>query len=98
MRQVDPVTGLVVVGNLPLDYNFVTMRQARIALLEAGLLDAVESAIALIPDEIQRKKAEIEWNYSQEVQRYNGFVSVLAPMLGLTDEQTDALFRRAKEL
>ena len=98
MQQIDPKTGLMVVGNLPADYSFVTMRQARIALLEVGLLDSVESAIASIPDPVQRKKAEIEWNYSQEVQRHNGFVSVLAPMLGLTDEQTDQLFMRAKLL
>lgn len=35
---------------------------------------------------------------SQEVQRHNGFVSVLAPMLGLTEAQTDALFFTAAGL
>lgn len=35
---------------------------------------------------------------SQEVQRHNGFVSVLAPVLGMTAEQTDALFIGAATL
>lgn len=43
----------------------VTMRQARLALLGAGLLDDVNSAIAAIPDPVQRKAAEIEWEYAQ---------------------------------
>ena len=75
----------------------VTMRQARLALLGAGLLDDVEAAIAALPSP-QKEAARIEWEYSQEVQRHNGFVSVLAPALGMTDEQTDALFVTAAVL
>ena len=69
----------------------VTMRQARLALLGAGLLDDVDAAINAMPSP-QKEAARIEWEYSQEVQRHNGFVSVLAPMLGLTDAQLDTLF------
>lgn len=75
----------------------VTMRQARLALLGAGLLDDVDAAINSLPSP-QKEAARIEWEYSQEVQRHNGFVSVLAPMLGLTEAQTDALFVAAKGL
>ena len=75
----------------------VTMRQARLALLGAGLLDDIDAAINSLPSP-QKEAARIEWEYSQEVQRYNGFVSVLAPLLGLTDAQTDALFVAAKGL
>ena len=75
----------------------VTMRQARLALLSAGLLDGVEAAIAALPSP-QKEAARIEWEYSQEVQRHNGFVSVLAPALGMTDGQTDALFLAAAAL
>lgn len=77
--------------------SIVTMRQARLALLGAGLLDDVEAAIAALPSP-QKEAAKIEWEYSQEVQRHNGFVSVLAPALGMTDEQTDALFVAAAAL
>ena len=75
----------------------VTMRQARLALLGAGLLDDIDAAINALPSQ-QKEAARIEWEYSAEVQRHNGFVSVLAPLLGLTDAQTDALFVAAKGL
>ena len=75
----------------------VTMRQARLALLGAGLLDDVDAAIAALPSP-QKEAAKIEWEYSQEVQRHNGFVSVLAPILGMTAEQTDAMFIGAANL
>lgn len=77
--------------------QLVTMRQARLALLGAGLLGGVEAAINALPSP-QKEAARIEWEYSAEVQRHNGFVSVLAPLLGLTDAQTDALFVAAKGL
>lgn len=76
----------------------VTMRQARLALLGAGLLDSVDAAIAAIPDETARKAAMIEWEFAGEVQRHSGIVSALVPALGLTDEQTDQLFVVAAEL
>ena len=97
MQQIDPKTGLVVVGDLPADCSFVTMRQARLALHQKGLLHQVSLIIASLP-EPDRTKAEIEWEYSQEVQRYNGFVSVIGPALGLTEETTDDLFKLAKTL
>lgn len=75
----------------------VTMRQARIALHRAGLLASVDSAIASLP-EPQRTEAQIEWEYSQEVQRHNGFVAILAPILGLDDAALDALFTLADTL
>ena len=75
----------------------VTMRQARLALLGAGLLPSIDSSIDSLPSP-QKEAARIEWEYSQEVQRHNGFVSVLAPMLGLTSAQIDALFIGAAQL
>lgn len=75
----------------------VTMRQARLALLGAGLLAGIEAAINALPSP-QKEAARIEWEYSQEVQRHNGFVSALAPVLGLSDGQIDALFIAAAQL
>ena len=75
----------------------VTMRQARRALLAAGLLAAVEAAIDALA-EPERSAARIEWEYSSEVQRHNGFVTQLAPALGLSDAQLDALFVSAAAL
>lgn len=75
----------------------VTMRQARLALLGAGLLTQVETAIDALP-EPHRSAARIEWDYSSEVHRSRAFVQQLGSALGLTDEQLDDLFTQAATL
>ena len=75
----------------------VTMRQARLALEAVGKLDDVDAAIAALPLPT-RKKAQIEWEYSNEVQRHNGIVSQLGPALSLTEAEIDALFVAAAAL
>ena len=75
----------------------VTMRQARLALLGAGKLALVDAAIDSMP-EPTKSAARIEWEYSGEVQRHNGFVAALGPALGLTDAQIDGLFVAAEKL
>ena len=75
----------------------VTMRQARLALLAAGKLDDVEAAINALP-EPPKTPALIEWNYSNEVLRHNGFVSQIAPMIGMTPADLDAIFIDAAKL
>ena len=76
----------------------VTMRQARLALLRAGLLDDVYAAIAAIPDPANRKAAEIEWEYAQTVDRNSPFTQQMAAGLNLTAEQLDELFTQAAGL
>lgn len=71
--------------------QIVTMRQARLALLGAGKLAAVNAAINALPSPA-KEAAQIEWEYSQEVNRQNGLVSQLAPLLGMTEADLDALF------
>lgn len=75
----------------------VTMRQARLALLGAGKLAAVDAAINGLP-EPQRSAARIEWDYSSTVRREQPLVLGLAPALGLTSGQLDALFIAAAAL
>lgn len=75
----------------------VTMRQARLVLLGAGLLDDVEAAINALPSPI-KEQARIEWDYSSTVQRHNGLVSQLGPLLGLTEAQLDSMFITAKAI
>lgn len=72
----------------------VTMRQARLALLEAGLLDAVTTAIDGL-SEPAKTAARIEWEYSQTVQRHRGLVAQVGTALGLSAAQLDALFTSA---
>ena len=75
----------------------VTMRQARLALLGAGLLDQVNTAIASMPG-AEGDAARIEWEYASTVDRHGPTVLALAPALGLTDTQIDELFRQAATL
>lgn len=75
----------------------VTMRQARIALSRANKLQLIAPAINSLPSPA-KEEAQITWEYSQEVQRYNGFVSQLAPALGMTEQDIDNLFIAASKL
>ena len=75
----------------------VTMRQARMALNAAGKLSQVESAIDALP-EPNRTAARIEWEYSNEVQRGNSFVSLLGAALSMSESELDALFTQAATL
>jgi chromosome segregation ATPase len=83
--------------NAPVVPQTVTMRQARLALLGAGKLALVDAAIDSMP-EPQKSAARIEWEYSNEVQRHNSFVSALGPALGMTSAQIDQLFIAAAKL
>lgn len=71
----------------------VTMRQARLALLAAGMLPAVTAAINAAGD-----AAKIDWEYAQTVDRGFGLVPAMAAQLGLTEAQIDALFVAAAAL
>lgn len=75
----------------------VTMRQARLALLDAGLLSSVQTAINSL-QEPAKTKAQIEWDYSNALQRDNSFVSVLGAALGLNETALDNLFIAASKL
>jgi len=75
----------------------VTMRQARLALFGAGLLSGVQTAIDAL-SEPTKTAAQIEWEYSNTLQRTNPFVATLGAALGLTEAQIDALFIAAKDL
>jgi len=73
------------------------MAQARHALLEAGLLVAVNAAIDAMP-EPQRSVAKIDWQFRATVERASTLVQQLGPAIGLDDAGLDALFIRAAAL
>lgn len=75
----------------------VSMRQARLALLQQNLLSQVDAAIDSLPSP-SREQAQIEWEYSTEVRRNSPWVIELTPALGLTSEQMDDLFKLAATL
>ena len=82
----------------PSKVRLVSMRQARLALLQAGLLTQVETAIAAIGDAGQRAAVQIEWEYATEVNRSHPWVQTLGAALGLSAEDLDALFEQAATL
>jgi len=89
----------IVPGEVPVDPvpEVVTMRQARLALLGAGLLAQVNTAVANMPG-AEGAAALIEWEYAQEVRRNSALVAGLSAALGLTDETLDNLYKVAAGL
>lgn len=75
----------------------VTMRQARLALHAAGLLQSVEAAINAMV-EPDKTAARIEWDYASEVHRASEFVTLLGAALELDKQSLDDLFLKAREL
>lgn len=71
----------------------VSMRQARLALLGAGLLDTVDVAIAQAGG-----AAKIEWEYATEVRRDAPLVTQMGQMLNMDSAALDALFVQAVTL
>jgi hypothetical protein len=80
-----------------LDGQRVSMRQARLALLQFGKLDAVTAAIAAMTG-AAGDAARIEWEFATEVQRTSPLIAQLAAGLGLASADLDALFTTAVTL
>ena len=66
----------------------ITIRQAKLVLLAAGLLDDVDAAVAQAD-----RATQIEWEYATEVRRDWPTLIALASELGMSDESLDELFR-----
>lgn len=71
----------------------ISMRQARLALLAAGLLDTVNTGIKAMP-----QAAQIEWEFASEVRRDNALISTLATALNLSSSALDAMFTTGSKL
>lgn len=71
--------------------NSITMRQAKLHLLELGLLDEVESIIS------SNRAWQIEWS-SSTVERVSPLIEVLKTTLALTDDVVDDMFIAASKL
>ena len=74
--------------------DVITMRQARLALLGAGLLSTVDNTIASGLDEAMK----IEWEYAQEVRRDWESLNTMATALGMSELELDNLFIAGNDL
>ena len=75
----------------------VTMRQARLALFQQGLLANVQTAIDGL-SEPQKTVTQISWDYATAINRDDDLVIQLSAQLGLTSDDLDALFTLAATL
>jgi hypothetical protein len=71
--------------------NRITMRQARLALLQSGLLPQVDAAVAAITG-AEGDAARIDWQFAQTVERTHPLVATMTAQLNLTAKQLDDLF------
>lgn len=98
-----PVEGWIYADSLDAAINYfanvgkstITLRQCKLALLNAGKLQDVVAAINALP-EPQRTAAQIEFDYANEVERDSPLLNAVAAAIGLTEAELDALFESAK--
>jgi hypothetical protein len=75
----------------------VSMRQARLALLQYGMLDSVNTTIAEMPD-VEGEAARIEWEYATEVRRDSALVAGMQHAMDLDPMLINQLFTLAATL
>ena len=75
----------------------VTMRQARLALLSAGLLDTAQEVIDALPMPA-RRQAQIEWEYALSVRRDHPLIALMIAQGLATEVEVDGLFVAAAGL
>jgi len=73
--------------------KIITMRQARLALLKAGLFETIAASIGSMPQNVV-----IEWEYASDVMRDSPTITALASALSLSKEQVDELFIEGAKL
>jgi hypothetical protein len=71
----------------------LTPRQFRLALIDHGITpDMVAEVISGIEDEVERLKAETEWDYASTIRRDHPMIATIGTALGKTPAQIDAIF------
>lgn len=82
----------------PSDY-ILSDQQLRIGLITAGVsLDAVEQAIAAMPDVVQRATMQVWWDRSLVIRWDHPLRASLTALLGLTEEQAEEMWMAAKDI
>lgn len=76
----------------------VSMKQMRLALLQAGMLDDMISVINLIENNTTRLEALIQWEFDTTIAISNSLIKLLQNHMQLTDDQIRQLFVDASKL
>lgn len=79
-------------------FQSLTRRQFKLALLENNLLETVEQTINTIEDPTLKTRIQIEYNESERFERTNESVQYMLGFLNLTAEQVDEMWFYASTL
>lgn len=79
-------------------FNDCTPRQFRLGLLDYGIdPDNITSMIQQIPDDEERKRVLITWEYAVLVEKNNPLIQQFAQVLGVSPSGVDEIFRLANQ-
>ena len=76
----------------------LTSRQFRLALLDVGLLDDLETAISNIEDTAEKRRIDIEYTESTKFARTSEIVKTMFTLINQTEEQINELWEKALAL
>lgn len=93
-NQAEEIITRAVVNRIP----DVTPRQIRMALLYAGVTEAMVDAAINTLSSPTKEAAMIAWKYSTAFQRNNALIPLVAQMLNYNSDQLDALWLQAGTL
>jgi hypothetical protein len=77
--------------------QIVTARQAKLALLDAGLFDDIETYIGTL-DGVEGKRAKIAWECASTFRRDDQLLNAVAEVKGLSAAEIDHLFWVASQI
>lgn len=80
------------------EFKPLTRRQFKLALLQYQLLEKVEQAIADIEDPALKTRVQIEYNESEKFERTNDSVKYILPLLNISNDEIDEMWRYAQAL
>jgi hypothetical protein len=79
-------------------YGECTPRQFRLGLLDFGIdPDSITNMIQQIPDEEERKRVMITWEYAVMIEKNNPLILQFAQILGFSTSDVDEIFRLANQ-
>lgn len=76
----------------------LTRRQFKLALLEAGLTEQIETAIDTITDAKTKAVIEIEYNEATQFVRTSDSVAYMCNLLSLSNDEINAIWSSAAQL
>lgn len=79
-------------------FQSLTRRQFKLALLENNLLETIEQTINTIEDPTLKTRIQIEYNESERFERSNQSVQYMLGFLNLTAKQVDEMWFYASTL